>query len=97
MTLSDGTTNLRIDYASTIKTAPADLADLVVRYQKLAQSITLLDFTAAVDGAGTGLDFTYRAAGAVASPPAVSRQMMAGVEVAGRRHCFCRGCLQLLP
>jgi flagellin len=81
VTLSDGTTNLRIDYASTIKTAPADLADLVVDI-KADPVYNSLDFTVAVDSAGTGLDFTYKTAGAVASPPVFTADD-GGVEVAG--------------
>lgn len=81
VTLSDGTTNLRIDYASTIKTAPTDLADLVVDI-KADPVYNSLDFTVAVDSAGTGLDFTYKTAGAVASPPVFTADD-GGVEVAG--------------
>lgn len=81
VTLSDGTTNLRIDYASTIKTAPTDLADLVVDI-KADPVYASLDFTVAVDSAGTGLDFTYKTAGAVASPPVFTADD-GGVEVAG--------------
>ena len=81
VTLSDGTTNLRIDYASTIKTAPTDLADLVVDI-KADPVYDSLDFTVDVDSAGTGLDFTYKTAGAVASPPVFTADD-GGVEVAG--------------
>ena len=81
LTLSDGTTNLRIDYASTIKSSPASLADLVVDIQ--ADPVYAnLKFTVAVDSAGTGVDFTYKSGETITSPP-VFTASDGGAEVAG--------------
>jgi len=81
LTLSDGTTNLRIDYASTIKSSPASLADLVADIQ--ADPVYAnLKFTVAVDSAGTGVDFTYKSGETITSPP-VFTASDGGAEVAG--------------
>jgi flagellin len=81
LTLSDGTTNLRIDYASTIKSSPASLADLVVDIQ--ADPVYAnLKFTVAVDSAGTGVDFTFKSGETITSPP-VFTASDGGAEVAG--------------
>lgn len=81
ITLSDGTNTVRIDYASTAKTAPTDLADLVSDIQ--ADPIYAnLKFTVAADAAGTGINFTYKTADTITSPP-VFTASDGGVEVAG--------------
>ena len=81
LTLSDGTTNLRIDYESTIKSSPASLADMVVDIQ--ADPVYAnLKFTIAVDSAGTGVDFTYKNGETITTPPVFTAKDNT-VEVAG--------------
>ena len=66
--LSDGTTTLRIDYASTAVTSPADLDDLVTDLTN-SPVYSNLKFTIAANAAGNGLNFSYKAAEAISSPP----------------------------
>lgn len=81
LTLSDGTTNLRIDYESTIKSSPASLADMVVDI-KADPVYANLKFTIAVDSAGTGVDFTYKNGATITTPPVFTAKDNT-VEVAG--------------
>jgi flagellin len=81
ITLSDGTTTLRIDYATTVATTPTDLADLLSDIQSDSM-YSKLNFTVAADSAGTGIDITYKTAGAVSAVPVFTADA-GGVEVAG--------------
>ena len=81
ISLSDGTTTLRIDYGSTVATAPTDLADLVSDIQSDSM-YSKLNFTVAADSAGTGIDFTYKSAGGVSAVPVFTADD-GGAEVAG--------------
>tara|TARA_B110000114_G_scaffold59479_1_gene63173 strand:- start:151 stop:1971 length:1821 start_codon:yes stop_codon:yes gene_type:complete len=81
ISLSDGTTTLRIDYATTVATTPTDLADLVSDIQSDSM-YSKLNFTVAADSAGTGIDITYKTAGAVSAVPVFTADD-GGVEVAG--------------
>ena len=81
ITLSDGTTTLRIDYATTVATTPTDLADLLSDIQSDSM-YSKLNFTVAADSAGTGIDITYKTAGAVSAVPIFTADA-GGVEVAG--------------
>ena len=81
ITLSDGTNTLRIDYGSTVATTPTDLADLVSDIQSDSM-YSKLNFTVAADSAGTGIDITYKTAGAVSAVPVFTADD-GGVEVAG--------------
>ena len=81
VTLSDGTTTMRIDYASAAYDTPTDTADLITDIQ--AHPIYAnLDFTVAANAAGTGIAFTYKTAEAVATPPTFTA-LDGGVQVAG--------------
>ena len=81
ISLSDGTTTLRIDYATTVATTPTDLADLVSDIQSDSM-YSKLNFTVAADSAGTGIDITYKTAGAVSAVPVFTADD-GGAEVAG--------------
>ena len=81
ISLSDGTTTLRIDYATTVATTPTDLADLVSDIQSDSM-YSKLNFTVAADSAGTGIDITYKSAGVVSAVPVFTADD-GGAEVAG--------------
>ena len=68
LVLSDGTTTLRIDYASTAVASPADLNDLVTDITN-SPIYANLKFTVAANGSGDGLNFTYKTAEAISTPP----------------------------
>ncbi len=81
VTLSDGTTTIRIDYASAAYASPTSTADLVTDIQ--AHPIYAnLDFTVAANAAGTGIAFTYKTPDAVATPPTFTA-LDGGVQMAG--------------
>ena len=81
VSLSDGTTTMRIDYASNAYASPTSTADLIVDI-KAHPIYANLKFTVDANAAGTGIAFTYKTAEAVATPPTFTA-LDGGAQVAG--------------
>ena len=81
VTLSDGTTTMRIDYASAAYASPTSTADLIVDI-KAHPIYANLKFTVDANAAGTGIKFTHKTAEAVATPPTFTA-LDGGIQVAG--------------
>ena len=81
VTLSDGTTSITIDYATSAYASPTSTADLIVDI-KAHPLYGHLKFTVDANAAGTGIKFTYATAEAISTPPTFTA-LDGGVQVAG--------------
>ena len=67
VTLSDGVTSLNLDYG-TNTASPINVAGLISDVQA-HPLYSKLEFTVAANAGGTGMDFTYKTAESIATPP----------------------------
>ena len=79
--LSDGTTTITLDYATSAYSPPTSTADLIVDI-KAHPLYGHLKFTVDANAAGNGIALTYKTAEAVATPPTFTA-LDGGAQVAG--------------